>query len=417
MGFKKYDGSTWQPITPKKRKGIPYTGTLPAVLTGTKAGYLHRYKVYGNVGENLYDKNDASMNFLGYVNAVTREVTASSNGSFSIIVQVKPNTTYTIVKPEASRFRVGLFTSYPYVGEIATAMYGDRDGDGIDHGTSLTLTTSNNTSYILAFLRNYDDAGTTNEQMKNSTMVCEGSTAPESYIPYEGCVERTENLFDYHREFDGQTTDTTYFRCYLLQLQPNTSYSIYSNAPSTTEPNETSFIITADEDPFNTATGGIRENQAFTLTTKDSGLVKVGLRRLIGGPLSTIPILTENDFATGAYWLNLEKGSTAPTSYIPYGYKLPLTSAGQDVDIYLGDDTLSTDEYVDSGTGKIYRMVGGVLTPTDPPVPFPQIPISAGSTTISWAGQGLAPSEFDSIHEWVDIPTYKRVNGEWVADN
>lgn len=25
-----------------------YTGTLPAVLSGTKAGYLHRYKIYGN---------------------------------------------------------------------------------------------------------------------------------------------------------------------------------------------------------------------------------------------------------------------------------------------------------------------------------------------------------------------------------
>lgn len=28
---------------------VTYTGTLPAVLTGTKAGYLHRYKVYGNL--------------------------------------------------------------------------------------------------------------------------------------------------------------------------------------------------------------------------------------------------------------------------------------------------------------------------------------------------------------------------------
>ena len=48
MSFKKYDGSTWQSITPKKLKGIPYTGTLPATLTGTKAGYLQRYKIYGN---------------------------------------------------------------------------------------------------------------------------------------------------------------------------------------------------------------------------------------------------------------------------------------------------------------------------------------------------------------------------------
>lgn len=117
-------------------------------------------------------------------------------------------------------------------------------------------------------------------------------------------------------------------------------------------------------------------------------------------------------------WLiSIVHGSTAPSTYIPYGYKLPLTSAGQDVDIFIGDDTLSAEEYIDSGTGKIYRMVDGVLTPTDPPLPLPQIPTTANSTTISWAGEGLAPSEFDSVQEWVDIPTYKRVNGEWVADN
>lgn len=28
-----------------------YTGTLPATLTGTKAGYLHRYKIYGNTSQ------------------------------------------------------------------------------------------------------------------------------------------------------------------------------------------------------------------------------------------------------------------------------------------------------------------------------------------------------------------------------
>ena len=109
-----------------------------------------------------------------------------------------------------------------------------------------------------------------------------GTPTPENPIYPSECGERTVNLFDYRREFDGGATETTYFRYYLLQLQPNTSYTIYSNAPTRPSTNETSFIITADEDPFNTATGGIWENQAFTLTTKASGLVKVGLRKLKG---------------------------------------------------------------------------------------------------------------------------------------
>ena len=399
----------------QKLKGVPYTGTLPAVLTGTKAGYLHRYKVYGNLSQN-------------------------------------------------------------------------------------------------------------------------GTPTPSDPIVPSECGERTANLFDYHREFDGQTTETTYFKYYLLQLKPNTSYSIYSNAPSTT--NETSFIITADEDPFNTATGGIRENQAFTLMTKDSGLVKVGLRKA-RGTTSTIPLLTENDFATGTYWLNLVEGLTAPTSYIPYGYKLPLTSGSTSVDIYLGEsqtkrrikklvltgeETISgmadanngakamsytysalgmtdiinnekgmsaipypiylsshfkektsgysswfninageigansvqsntVNRYLVFGTSeqtqadfKAYlaaqyaagtpvtiwyvlateetstlneplRKIGDYADTIDSTQTTAQIPTTANSTTISWGGEGLAPSEFDSVQEWVDIPTYKRVNGEWVADN
>lgn len=70
-----------------------------------------------------------------------------------------------------------------------------------------------------------------------------------------------------------------------------------------------------------------------------------------------------------------------------------------------------------AGTPVTIWYVFATPTEEDPPVPFPQIPTTANSTTISWAGQGLAPSQFDSIQEWVDIPTYKRVNGEWVADN
>lgn len=48
MAIKKKVNGTWQPITPKQLKGIPYTGTLPATLSDTKAGHLYRCKIYGN---------------------------------------------------------------------------------------------------------------------------------------------------------------------------------------------------------------------------------------------------------------------------------------------------------------------------------------------------------------------------------
>ena len=63
------------------------------------------------------------------------------------------------------------------------------------------------------------------------------------------------------------------------------------------------------------------------------------------------------------------------------------------------------------------RKIGDYVDTIDSTQTSAQIPTSAGSTTISWAGSGLAPSEFDSIQEWVDAQTYTYTNGEWVADN
>lgn len=277
MSIQKKVNGTWQPITPKQLKGIPYTGTLPAVLAGTKAGYLHRYKVYGNLTQN-------------------------------------------------------------------------------------------------------------------------GAPTPDNPIYPSECGERTGNLFD----VSDYSVGTTSFITKRITLEPNTEYTMSSDCPLY---NVGALIAIGNvRESFTTAKNGVYPNHPITRTTDANGELVIGLRT------------NGSDYNPADYDTMLNTGSTA-LPYVPFGYKLPLTSGSTPVDIYIGDDTISAEEYVDSGTGKIYRMVSGTLTPTDPPVPFPQIPTTANSTTISWAGQGLAPSEFDSVQEWVDIPTYKRVNGAWVADN
>ena len=52
--------------------------------------------------------------------------------------------------------------------------------------------------------------------------------------------------------------------------------------------------------------------------------------------------------------------------------------------IYIGSDPLAEDEYVDYGEQKVYRMEGGTLTPTDPPVPIPALPTIRGETIIDY---------------------------------
>ena len=251
---------------------VTYTGTLPATLTGTKAGYLHRYKIYGNTVQN-------------------------------------------------------------------------------------------------------------------------GTPTPENPIVPQECGERTENQFDVEEithngysknNFYGQVSSNN-ICAVIKRFEPNTDYCITWEFSSTSEV-------------------GVHNQMRLYAGTSLIGYVNSGA--VINFTQEQIDSITNviAYFGTGntdGFYKNftIVQRSTAPESYIPYGYKLPLTSAGQGIDIYIGDDTISAEEYVDSGTGKIYRMVGGVLTPVDPPVPLPQIPTSAGSTTISWAGEGLAPSQVELEYE------------------
>ena len=118
------------------------------------------------------------------------------------------------------------------------------------------------------------------------------------------------------------------------------------------------------------------------------------------------------------------KGSTAPTSYIPYGYEVPMavesgnlfdyTAAyrnpitvlsplnakyvrltyttskqtitklytSETISLYIGSTPLDSGEYTSYKDQKIYKYVSGVLTPTDPPVPIPALPTLDGVTVV-----------------------------------
>lgn len=71
----------------------------------------------------------------------------------------------------------------------------------------------------------------------------------------------------------------------------------------------------------------------------------------------------------------------------PTGYKLQLTvESGEEsttTPIYIGGTKLGEEEHVDYGEQKIYRNIGGVLTPTDPPVPLPELSTYSGENTLS----------------------------------
>lgn len=95
------------------------------------------------------------------------------------------------------------------------------------------------------------------------------------------------------------------------------------------------------------------------------------------------------------------KGSTAPTSYIPYGYEIPILNNSQTIDIYIGDlpllkslDGTAVDEI---SNGTLTRRVdsdGSVLpTPTTTQITMPTIPTTEGANSIT-VDTAVQPSEF-----------------------
>lgn len=217
-----------------------------------------------------------------------------------------------------------------------------------------------------------------------------GTPTPENPIMPQECGERTENLVDYNDVTRVTVRDANYWGMpYTLEtgnyvfkafvgIKGAYLYATIKHSDGTYSEN---YYIIVEKSVY-----------SRRLSISEGDVLYIFNASAAGTQQQTISICREGQ-------IMLTSGSTAPTSYEPYGYKLPLTSGNTPVDIYIGDDTISAEEYVDSGTGKIYRMVSGTLTPVDPPLPLPQIPTSANSTTISWAGEGLAPSQVELEYE------------------
>lgn len=94
---------------------------------------------------------------------------------------------------------------------------------------------------------------------------------------------------------------------------------------------------------------------------------------------------------------DIVEGTTAPATCIPYGYEVDMSvsdgTTSTTTPIYIGDTALQKDGYVDYQAQKVYRMINGVLTPTDPPIPLPALPTCKGETVVDYAGGGTAPEK------------------------
>lgn len=191
-----------------------------------------------------------------------------------------------------------------------------------------------------------------------------------------GVGQRTANLFDKNDTEDAyidvegniHSSTTTKTSNYIPVLE-NTSYTLYMSG-NTSSTNLTAidfFDLNKDLLSYTTYVPEQGSQSIFINTPARASYVRFSVNSL-----------RENVMLTA--------GSTAPASFIPYGYEVPMEvgdgNTSNAVNLYIGATPLDEGEYTSYKDQKIYKYVSGVLTPTDPPVPIPALPTIDGVTVV-----------------------------------
>jgi hypothetical protein len=195
----------------------------------------------------------------------------------------------------------------------------------------------------------------------------------KNYIIYgtaSGAGVETENLWN--ENYENISTDLTYKSINV----GNGQFTLSTNTPLGTGGSSLLLMPGQQSSGATTVNNGAYYGSPRTVTSVD-------------GYVTLVYRIYDNKDPRD-YQTMLTKGTTAPSSYIPHGYKLPITVTSNgtttDYPIYIGDSQLMEGEYVDYEEQKIYKLVDGVLTPIDPPVPLPDITLPQGEVTIDIEG-------------------------------
>ena len=218
--------------------------------------------------------------------------------------------------------------------------------------------------------------------------VQDGTPAPDNPVEVTGLGVRTANLYNYANDDVDKYINTygqivtwhsgTNYVSDKIPVVPGKTYTLI--APLTVYGTE---IYAAFYKSDDTALSAINitspvspYEKTYTITAPSgASYFRTSIKREVGAQSTTMFI----------------EGSIAPETYIPYGYKLPITVTSNgtttDYPVYIGDSQLMEGEYVDYEEQKMYKLINGILTPTDPPEPFPDITIPEGEVTIDIDGE------------------------------
>ena len=332
-----------------------YEGTLPATINAN-GDNMKQYQIYGatgGVGEPTENLLDESTLVKGFYDRIDGEIIINPIAKGSIVFRsfrqsLTPGT-YTV--------------SFEHNVNIVRAIVDDVISSNVaENISSYTVTTQ--TGDIGFSMRRTASSQTPWDN--NPTMLTEGTTPPETYVPYGYEVDMatgTNILQNSEIEQDGWqaqvgTTPRKIVnpkRCRSKDIYPISGEKIFYDFKSLNI--NIAFVdsngISLGGSGFKTGTGSVDapENAAKCLF-------------IIANTDVTANITPAQVIAAGI-WASIDATITP---------------------IYIGDNPLDKDEYVDYQDGKVYRMINGTLTPTDAPAPFPALPTIDGETVVDYAG-------------------------------
>lgn len=270
-------------------------------------GEMLDWRVEGKTSGNLLDFNALKNAPMGTIGTV-------SNCPHVLELQLKPSTTYTLASNGT-----GNETAIPASSYRSVYFADSASPNAVFVNHPVTVTTDLYGVIKVGFFSDLTNA----QQYLNGTAhlwLIEGSTALP-YEPYGGVGVRTENLFDKDATEDGyidvegniHSTTTTKTSNYIPVLE-NTSYTLYMNG-DTSSTNLTAIVFfDLNKDLLSYITYVPEQgSQSIPINTPASAsYVRFSVNNLRENVMFTL-------------------GSTAPSTYIPYGYKIPVKIEGENL--------------------------------------------------------------------------------------
>ena len=244
-----------------------------------------------------------------------------------------------------------------------------------------------------------DGTAITSYTIKGNT-VQNGTPTPSNPVDVNGVGVRTGNLWA--ENYVGISETLIYRAVYV----GNGSFTLSSTVGVQGQAAVLFLLAGQVSSGASTANNGVWEGQNRTETSID-GYVTVAYR--------AYSLVTPETADT-----MLNTGSTA-NPYEPYGYKIPISSGQQTIDIYIGDlpllkslDGTAVDEI---SNGMLTRRVdsdGSVLpTPTTTQITMPSIPTTEGANSIT-VDTTVQPSEFTATWTgWHDATVKEWDGSQW----